>query len=146
MTQHNARKQKKRTSYVKPGTMKHLPLDIVKGSTSLYSGSTYTSYTCITMPSGTYYYVYCYYYCSPKANCYCWVAREVYGVDNPKWLLFRDWLLNQAPAWFRDLYLKHGEQFAAFISNKPLLKSLIRTWMDNRIENHIWTRLKLRCI
>jgi len=33
----------------------------------------------------------------------CWVAREVYGADNPRWLEFRTWLLTQAPAWFRDL-------------------------------------------
>jgi hypothetical protein len=23
----------------------------------------------------------------------CWVAREVYGIDNPKWLQFREWML-----------------------------------------------------
>lgn len=63
----------------------------------------------------------------------CWVAREVYGVENPKWVLFREWLLSKAPAWFRNLYIKHGERFAEFISNKPKLKSLIRRWMDSRI-------------
>ncbi len=64
---------------------------------------------------------------------YCWVAREVYGEDNPKWVLFREWLLSKAPAWFRNLYIKHGAEFAEFISNKPKLKSLIRRWMDSRI-------------
>lgn len=63
----------------------------------------------------------------------CWVAREVYGVENPKWVLFREWLFSKAPAWFRNLYIKHGERFAEFISNKPKLKSLIRRWMDSRI-------------
>ena len=63
----------------------------------------------------------------------CWVAREVYGVENPKWVLFREWLLSKAPAWFRSLYIKHGAEFAEFISNKPKLKSLIRRWMDSRI-------------
>ena len=63
----------------------------------------------------------------------CWVAREVYGEDNPKWVLFREWLLSKAPAWFRNLYIKYGERFAEFISNKPKLKSLIRRWMDSRI-------------
>jgi hypothetical protein len=63
----------------------------------------------------------------------CWVAREVYGEDNPKWVLFREWLLSKAPAWFRSLYIKHGAEFAEFISNKPKLKSLIRRWMDSRI-------------
>jgi hypothetical protein len=63
----------------------------------------------------------------------CWVAREVYGEENPKWMLFREWLFSKAPAWFRNLYIKHGERFAEFISNKPKLKSLIRRWMDSRI-------------
>ena len=64
----------------------------------------------------------------------CWVAREVFGEDNPKWLYFRAWLYTKAPKWFLKLYLKHGEQFAAFIKNKPVLKSVIRMWMNGRIQ------------
>ena len=64
----------------------------------------------------------------------CWVAREIYGEDNPKWMIFRNWMLNYGPVWFKNLYLKHGERFAAFISNKPLLKKIIRKWMDSKIE------------
>lgn len=63
----------------------------------------------------------------------CWVAREVYGETNPKWLLFREWLTSNAPKWFQNLYIKHGESFAAWIANKPFLKSIIRKWMDSRI-------------
>jgi len=63
----------------------------------------------------------------------CWVAREVYGETNPKWRLFREWLANNAPKWFQNLYNKHGEKFAAWIANKQLLKSVIRKWMDSRI-------------
>lgn len=63
----------------------------------------------------------------------CWVAREVYGVSNPKWLVFRHWLETSAPVWFHDLYVKHGEKFAAWISNKPIIKRAIRRWMDGRI-------------
>jgi len=64
----------------------------------------------------------------------CWVAREVFGENNPKWLYFRAWLYTKAPKWFLKLYLKHGEQFAAFIKNKPMLKSVIRMWMNGRIQ------------
>jgi hypothetical protein len=64
----------------------------------------------------------------------CWVAREVFGKDNPKWLYFRAWLYTKAPKWFYNLYLKHGERFAAFIKNKPVLKSVIRMWMNGRIQ------------
>lgn len=63
----------------------------------------------------------------------CWVAREVYGNDNPEWRRFRTWLLTRAPRWFHNLYMKYGAQFAAFISNKPRLKATIRKWMDRRI-------------
>ena len=63
----------------------------------------------------------------------CWVAREVYGAHNPSWLLFRNWLDTKAPRWFDKLYLKFGERFAKFISNKPRLKARIRIWMDSKI-------------
>ena len=63
----------------------------------------------------------------------CWVAREVYGAHNPSWLLFRNWLDTKAPRWFDKLYLRFGERFAKFISNKPRLKARIRIWMDSKI-------------
>ena len=64
---------------------------------------------------------------------FCWVAREVYGPTNPAWLQFRDWVLNESPQWFFDLYAKYGERFASWISNKPRLKTIIRKWMDSKI-------------
>ncbi len=60
----------------------------------------------------------------------CWVAREVYGKENPKWLLFREWLETTAPKWFHKLYLEEGERFAEYIKDKPLLKDVIRFGMD----------------
>lgn len=67
------------------------------------------------------------------ASMMCWVAREVYGQDNPKWEQFKAWLLEDAPAWFRSLYATHGEKFAAWIHDKPRIKAAIRWWMDRRI-------------
>tara|TARA_R110002020_G_scaffold328569_1_gene544514 strand:- start:4 stop:1299 length:1296 start_codon:yes stop_codon:yes gene_type:complete len=64
----------------------------------------------------------------------CWVAREVYGIENPKWLEFRYWMMNDAPSWFRNLYIKYGEKIAKFISNKPRIKSIIRKWMNTKIK------------
>jgi hypothetical protein len=61
----------------------------------------------------------------------CWVARAVYGEDNPKWLIFRGWMLNESPEWFRSLYLKHGEAFAEFIKDKPMLRAVIQVGMDS---------------
>ena len=67
----------------------------------------------------------------------CWVAREVYGIDNPKWLIFKRWMLDEAPQWFRSLYLAHGERFALWIANKPLLKRVIRAGMDLVVDRKI---------
>jgi hypothetical protein len=64
----------------------------------------------------------------------CWVAREVYGIESGKWMQFREWMLNDSPSWFRKLYLKYGERFAEFISNKPRIKSIIRNWMNAKIK------------
>ena len=61
---------------------------------------------------------------------FCWVAREVYGAENPRWLLFRAWLTTQAPGWLQQAYLAHGEEFAAWIHDKPVLKAGIRMLMD----------------
>ena len=57
----------------------------------------------------------------------CWVAREVYGIENPRWLEFRHWLFTESPSWFKNLYLKYGERFAKFISNKPFIKNTLRS-------------------
>ena len=67
----------------------------------------------------------------------CWVAREVYGENNPAWLVFRHWMLFLSPFWFRSIYLKYGERFARFIKDKPRLKAQIRAWMDTKIKEII---------
>jgi hypothetical protein len=43
---------------------------------------------------------------------FCWVAREVFGNENPMWLLFRQWLIEDSPTWFYNLYTKHFGQAA----------------------------------
>ena len=60
----------------------------------------------------------------------CWVAREVYGKNNPEWVVFRNWLESEAPEWLDTLYTEEGERLAAFISDKPILKSIIKMGMD----------------
>jgi len=66
----------------------------------------------------------------------CWVAREVYGQEDYTWLLFRNWLFNKAPKWFRKLYISKGESFAKYISNKPLLKKAIKFAMNSVIKDY----------
>ena len=63
----------------------------------------------------------------------CWVAREVYGADNPKWVEFREWMLTKASDNLRNFYLEYGERIAKSIRNKPKIKAIIRKWMDSKI-------------
>jgi phosphotransferase system IIB component len=67
---------------------------------------------------------------------FCWVAREVYGEDNPKWLQFREWMLTKASDNLRNYYIEYGERIAKSIRNKPKIKALIRKWMDSKIKNN----------
>ena len=60
----------------------------------------------------------------------CWVAREVYGEDDPKWLQFREWLIGYSPDWFFNAYDKYGEKVAKVVRKVPFLKSVIRPFMD----------------
>ena len=73
---------------------------------------------------------------SPSMYGVCWVAREVYGEDNPKWLQFREYLLNDAPKWFMNLYIKYGERFALWIHDKSRLKDSIRGAMNLILRGH----------
>ena len=65
---------------------------------------------------------------------FCWVAREVYGKNDPRWFVFRLWVKYDAPAWFRYLYGKYGKSYAKFISNKPTLKRITKKLIDIVVE------------
>ena len=64
---------------------------------------------------------------------FCWVARAVYGEANPRWLLFREWLVEMAPIRFLLWYLHHGETFARKLAKRPRTKAKLRRFMDARI-------------
>jgi hypothetical protein len=64
------------------------------------------------------------------ASLFCWVAREVYGEEDDRWIQFRTWLLNDAPKWLLNLYAKHGEWFAGVVRKAPILKRALRPLMD----------------
>ena len=61
------------------------------------------------------------------------IRDRVYGVHNPAWVAFRYWMFADSPIWFFKLYIKYGERFANFISDKPRIKARIRKWMDSKI-------------
>ena len=58
---------------------------------------------------------------------FCWVAAEIFGGWNePKTVACRYYIGEIAPEWFRSFYIKHGESFAEFIKDKPVIKAMIR--------------------
>lgn len=65
----------------------------------------------------------------------CWVAREVFGIRDPRWQIFRRWLFTKAPSWLRLLYLKHGMQFAGVVRKNPWMKLVLKPMMKFIIRN-----------
>lgn len=60
----------------------------------------------------------------------CWVAREVYGQHNMRWLDFREWMLTKAPRWLLRLYIAKGPRFALWLRDKPRAKTIVRSVME----------------
>jgi hypothetical protein len=67
-----------------------------------------------------------------SAAAMCWVAREVYGEENPAWMEFRDWLLTRGSYRRVSRYAANGPRIAEYISTRPGWKALLRKWMDAR--------------
>ena len=62
---------------------------------------------------------------APKAG--CWVAATVFGGwDKEETIFARFYIRFMSPSWFRNLYMKFGERFAKAISNKDLVKLMIK--------------------
>lgn len=68
-------------------------------------------------------------------NPFCWVAREVYGVHDPRWLEFRNWMAWQAPDVLRDVYADHGEAFSVWLQERPVAKAVVRLAMDQVVSS-----------
>jgi len=62
---------------------------------------------------------------------FCWVASELYGGwFEPQTVNARRFFSVKAPKWMLNFYIKHGERFAKFISDKPVLKAMIKPLFD----------------
>ena len=70
----------------------------------------------------------------------CWVARAVYGIDDPKWLFARYYVLHIGPGWFRRLYLRYGERIARRVKRSPFLRRKLRPLFDRFV-----ARARLKC-
>lgn len=69
------------------------------------------------------------------ASVLCWVAREAFGVHNPRWKQFRHWVLNKSSVAFKAFYLSQGPALAALLSGRPAEKPAIRAWMQDKIDS-----------
>jgi hypothetical protein len=69
-------------------------------------------------------------YFTAGASLFCWVAREVYGPEDDRWMQFRAWMFGAAPDWLFNAYAKHGEAFAGIVRKVPVLKRALRPLMD----------------
>jgi hypothetical protein len=59
----------------------------------------------------------------------CWVARAAFGETDVRWMIFRAWLFDDAPAWFRGLYIRHGEMVGAWLSRRDGARRVVRAAM-----------------
>ena len=59
----------------------------------------------------------------------CWVARAAFGETDIRWMIFREWLLDDAPLWFRWLYNRHGELVGAWLAGRTNARRVVRTLM-----------------
>lgn len=66
----------------------------------------------------------------------CWVAREVLGTEDIRWVVFRDWLLNRAPKWLVSLYRQYGEQFANWLKPRPRAKRFLKPIFERVVYSH----------
>lgn len=97
-------------------------------ASQFYRPTTY-SYTSPTTYGATNYVPPATSYASQLPAVYCWVARAVFGEDNPEWMQFRDWLLTEGSMDFVDFYGQNGPAIAEEIKDMPAVKTLIKHLM-----------------
>ena len=67
----------------------------------------------------------------------CWVARAAFGESDIRWQIFRAWLLDDAPAWFRSLYIRHGEVVGAWLTGRDCARRIVRSLMKPAINRKL---------
>jgi hypothetical protein len=59
----------------------------------------------------------------------CWVARAAFGESDVRWQIFRAWLIDDAPSWFRRLYIRHGELVGTWLAGRDGARRIVRSLM-----------------
>ncbi len=67
------------------------------------------------------------------AGAFCWLAREVYGWNDVRWILFRTWLLRRPLLAFG--YRLAARPLARGIAFRPKAKAMVKHLMDRAIVN-----------
>jgi hypothetical protein len=60
----------------------------------------------------------------------CWTAREVFGYYDPRWKIFRHWLLTSSPGLLRRAYIRYGQCWARWLASTAFLKPAVRLVMN----------------
>jgi hypothetical protein len=61
---------------------------------------------------------------------FCWVAREAFGITDPRWKRFRVWVLHFAPAFVRGAYGRYGRVWGHWLGANAWTKPFVRMSMN----------------
>ena len=67
----------------------------------------------------------------------CWVARAAFGEADIRWMIFRAWLVDDAPAWFRSLYIRYGEAIGTWLAGRDSARAVVRAMMMPAIKRKL---------
>lgn len=76
----------------------------------------------------------------PSGGGGCWVAREIYGIDDPKWIMAREFIFFEwkgpIAKMVQRFYTKYGERIAEFIKHHPYFKVLLKPLFDLAVKKY----------
>ena len=72
----------------------------------------------------------------------CWVARAAFGEADIRWMIFRSWLVDDAPVWFRRFYIRYGESIGTWLAGREGARVVVRSLMMPAINRKLqaWQR------
>lgn len=70
---------------------------------------------------------------SALAAIFCEVARTAYGINDIRWVQFRDWILFRSPKFLRRFYARKAINIANFIKERPIVRYAIRALFSSII-------------
>jgi hypothetical protein len=73
-------------------------------------------------------------------NSECWVARAAFGETDIRWMIFRSWLLDDAPLWFRRLYIRNGEAVGGWLAGREIERRIVRALMMKAVNGKLRRR------